>query len=445
MIPSIGRLLAFTALAVTAWATCEAAVEASTPQRLRVSAAQLFNLAEAAEAKGDESSAKKAYHALLADPSSEIRNEARFKLAMLEQQRGSFTDAAMLLRRVIDERPDAVRARLELAKLLDRMGDKDGALREVRAAQSAGLPAAVARLVDRYSEALRAARPMGASFAVAIAPDSNINRATRSDSLGTVIGDFEIDEESKAKSGVGLSLSGQAYRRLTLGDGDLSLLGRVSGFADLYGSRRFNDIALDVAAGPELLAGRNKFTLEAGATQRWFGQEPLSRSLRLGASWTKALGRRSQLRLGATAASVNHRLNDLQDGRSYSGQANFEHSLSPTTGVGLSVAVDRQALKDAGYSTRSWRAGLMGWQDFGRTTVTGELQVGRLRADDRLSLFPERRSEESLRVRIGATFRQLTVGGFAPTARLVFERNRSSIEFYDFKRTRTEIGVVRAF
>ena len=76
-----------------------------------------------------------------------------------------------------------------------------------------GLPPAVARLVDRYSEALRAARPCGASLEIALAPDSNINRATRSDTLGTVLGDFDIDKDSKAKSGTGLSLHGQAYRR----------------------------------------------------------------------------------------------------------------------------------------------------------------------------------------------------------------------------------------
>jgi len=35
--------------------------------------------------------------------------------------------------------------------------------------------------------------------------------------------------------------------------------------------------------------------------------------------------------------------------------------------------------------------------------------------------------------------------GFAPVTRLVIERNRSTIEFHDFKRTRTEFGVVHPF
>jgi hypothetical protein len=41
--------------------------------------------------------------------------------------------------------------------------------------------------------------------------------------------------------------------------------------------------------------------------------------------------------------------------------------------------------------------------------------------------------------------RQLEVAGFAPVARISVERNASSIAFYDYRRTRTEFGVVRAF
>ena len=417
---------------------------AAPARTVRAAAGDLFRMADEFARRGQHRRAESIYKALAADPRPDVRIEARFRHSRLLQARGQYARAALLLRQILDDKPDATTVRLELAQLLDRMGDKEAALREVRAAQSAGLPDAVARLVDRYSEALRAARPMGASFQVAIAPDNNINRSTRSDTLGTVIGDFDIDEDSKAKSGVGVSLSGQAYRRLALGN-DLSLLGRAGGLADLYRTSRFNDVALDLAVGPELTAGRDRFALEAGVTQRWFGQERLARSVRLGASWTKAIGRRSQLRLGAETASIDHRLNDLQDGRSYAGHASFEHALSPSTGVALTLGADRQALADPGYSTRSWRAGLLGWRNLGRTTVTAEVQVGRLRADERLSLFPDKRRERSTRIRLGATFRQLTVGGFAPTARLVIERNQSSIEFYDYTRRRTEFGVVRAF
>ena len=78
-------------------------------------------------------------------------------------------------------------------------------------------------------------------------------------------------------------------------------------------------------------------------------------------------------------------------------------------------------------------------------TLTAGVDLGRLLADERLSLFPSRRSDRYTRLSLGATFRQLQFQGFAPVARFSIERNRSTVQFYDYRRTRTEIGVVRAF
>ena len=88
---------------------------------------------------------------------------------------------------------------------------------------------------------------------------------------------------------------------------------------------------------------------------------------------------------------------------------------------------------------------MTGWHDVGRMTFTATAEAGRLRADDRLLLFPDRRRDRYTRVSLGASFRQLHYAGFAPLVRFSFERNRSSIAFYDYRRTRTEMGIVRAF
>jgi hypothetical protein len=412
---------------------------------VRVSAAALFRIADTAIAGGNDALARRTYRALMNDPSADIRLEARFRLALLESRNGKLETAALLLREVVDRRPNAARARLELAGVLDRMGEADGAWRQIRAIQASGLPPAVARLVDRYSEALRAARPFGASFEFGFAPDSNINRATRSDTLGTVFGDFDIDKDSKAKSGTGFELRGQAYRRFGLGGSDASLLVRLSSSADLYKQSAFNDVAVDLAAGPELQIGRNRVNVEAGVTQRWFGQKPFMRSARLGATVVQPIGRLTQVRLSGAAALMDNRLNDLQDGKFYSGEVSVESALSATTGVALTASATRQALRDPGYSTTGWRLGLLGWQDFGRMTFTAGAEFGRLHADDRLSLFPDKRADRYSRLSVGVTFRRLAFQGFAPVMRFVIERNKSSIAFYDYSRRRTEFGFVRAF
>lgn len=404
----------------------------------------MLRLAELASGKGDLETSARIYAALEQNPDADIRAEARYRHAkqLLAQSRNR--DAAVLLRRLLDEKPDAVVPRLELAHALQLLGDPDAALRELRAAEASGLPPAVARIIDRYSQALRASRPMGASLEIALAPDSNINRATRSNTLGTIFGDFDIDEQSKAKSGMGLSLNGQVYRRLPLGGGT-NFVVRLTGVGNIYRKMEFNDIAADLGAGPEFRIGRNQLNLEVGATQRWYGQKPFTRLVRVGALWTRPIGSQMQLRLTGTAALVDNRVNDLEDGKSYGGRLELERALSSTTGIGLNMSLDREALKDPGYSTTGWRAGLIGWRDVGRMTFTAEGQFGKLQADERLALFPDKRSERYTLFSVGSTFRQLTFRGFAPIARFSIERNKSSIAFYDYKRRRSEIGVVRAF
>ena len=432
------------AIAIVAAALAGAATPASPGRTIRLNARQVMAVADQAAKHGDLATAEKAYGALAEDRDPEVRAEALFRHGMILAQAGELNRAALLFRRLLDQRPDASRARLELARTLDRMGDKDAAWREVRAVQASGLPPEVARMVDRYSEALRAARPFGASFQIALAPDSNINTSTRSDTLGTVFGDFEIKDASKAKSGIGLALSGQAYRRVSLG-GDDALLARVSGTGNLYKRSDFNDVALDVALGPELQLGRNRLNVEAAATQRWYGMKPYMRSARLSVSLIRPIGRTTQLQLVGSAGLSDYRLNDLQDGKTFYGRIKLEHALSATTGIGVNISAGRTVAKDAAYSTRDWRVCLVGWRDTGRATLTAEAEYGRLRADDRLVLLPEARADRYSRLTLGATFRHLTFAGFAPVTRFTIERNRSTVAFYDYSRKRTEIGISRAF
>lgn len=411
---------------------------------LRASAGQMFVLTERMIRAGKKAQAEQILELLSNDPSADVRNEARFRRAALLEARGDNRAAALLLRRVLDDKPSASPVRFKLATLLQKMGDESSALRELRALRTSDLPPNVARFVDRLSTSLQATKPLGFQVEIALAPDTNINRATQSDTLGTVFGDFTFDEKSKARSGVGAAVRGFAQVRHLL-SGDLRIVARASGEANLYRHKQLDDLSLEVAAGPEWKLGRTRFSAEAGMGEQWYGMRPFQRSLRLSASVTRPVGSVSQLRLEGSSRWGDNHFNHLQDGRGMSLRGRYERALSPSLLVAASLGVERFKARDDAYSSRGWNAGFNAYREVGRITLSSGLEIGRLKADERLLLLPRAREDKLLRLSVGSVFRQLTLAGFAPVTRLVFERNNSSVELYDYKRTRTEFGISRAF
>lgn len=410
-----------------------------------LSAAQLFAYADAARDSGDFQTAETAYRALAGNRDPQLRAEARFRLGMmLADQRHDYRAAAIEFRRILDEQPKSARVRLELARILALMGNVGAAEREFRAADAAGLPPEVQQMVRFYANALATRKPLGGNFEVAIVPDSNVNRATRSDTLGTVLGDFTLGRDTRERSGIGLTLRGQGYVRRPLAPG-ANVLVRVSGSADLYRYSQFDDFILAVQAGPELVSGKDRITLSAGPAWRWYGTQPYSVTLGGSANWQHPLGKRMLLRVDGGAGHVRNRRNALQDGASYALSAAVDRAFSARAGGGLQLSASRQDARDPGYGNVA--AGISGYafRELGRTTAVLGLGYQRLEADARLALYPKRRVDEQFSLTASATWRALQIKGFAPFTRLRLERNRSTIGLYDYKRAAAEFGITSAF
>jgi outer membrane protein len=407
--------------------------------------AQLFDFADQARDRGDYAVAEAAYRALATNPDIEIRSEARFRLGMMladRQQR--YGDAAVEFRKILDEKPKAGRVRLELARMHALLGHPGAAAREFRAAQASGLPPQVQQVVRFYANAFDAQKPAGFSFGISLAPDTNINRATRSDTLGTIIGDFTLDNNAKAKSGVGLSLRGQAYYRTAI-DRRARLLVQVSGQGDLYRQSDFNDVIVALQAGPEYQSGKDRIYLGGTASWRWYGGTPYSQTLGINGSLRHPLGPKDQLQFEAGIGQDDNRRNNLQDSTTINASIGYDRAFSARFGGGLSLSGNRSTARDPGYSLSSGGAGGYLFREFG--PVTGVLNLGysHLEADARLFLYPRRRIDDRFSAGIGVTLRSLRFGNFAPLARLRFERNNSTIEIYDYSRFSGEFGVTAAF
>jgi tetratricopeptide (TPR) repeat protein len=413
-------------------------------QTKQLSATQVFALAESAKASGDYATAETAYRALQSDPDLELRTEARFRLGLMLADRKRYSDAAVEFRRILDDKPGAARVRLELARVLALNGNVAAAGRELRAAEAAGLPPEVQQLVRFYANALVARKPFGGSLEVSLAPDNNINRATRSDTLGTVIGDFVLDRDAQAKSGVGLDLRAQTYWREGLENG-VDMLVRASVGGSLYRDRDFNDVSASLQIGPQYASGSDRITLAAGPTWRWYGKRLYTLAYGASATWQHPTGKRSQVRIDGGVSHQTNKRNALQTADDFSLSASLDRAFSAKLGGGVSVYGFREASRDPGYSTASGGASVYLFRELGRTTLVGTLGYSHLEADERLFLYPRRRIEDRYSASVAATLRALQVGTFAPLVRLKWERNRSSIAIYDYKRMAAEFGVTSVF
>lgn len=410
----------------------------------RLSAPDLFLLADQARAARRDDDAARIYEALLNDADLDVQVEARFRLAMMRADQGRYADAASGLRRLLDAKPDALRARLELARVLEALGDEAGARRALRQARAGGLPADVAITVDRFDLALRSRRRFGGSVDVAIAPDSNINRATRARTLDTAIAPLTLSDDARAKSGIGLRLGGQVFGRFDVGD-RLALVPRGVAQASLYRDRQFDDVTGTALVGLEWRSGRDRLTPAIGVGQRWYGTRRYAASATAALDWLHPAGDRAQLLVHGGIAQTTYQRNDLQNGYLIDASASWDAAVTATSGWGASLSGYRQTARDTGYALASGSVGLLAWRDVGAWTLTATTGVSRLEGDRKLFLFADRRREWLIRAGAAVTARALAIAGFAPVIRLNLERNRSSVGLYSYRRIAVDVGIIRAF
>lgn len=406
---------------------------------------QLILLADAECDAGHFQAAEAAYRAVATNPDIDIRSEARFRLGMMLADRlHRFRDAAIEFRAVLDERPHAARVRLELARMDAALGNVAAAERELRNAQANGLPANVERVVRFYASALDARKPSGGSLELTLAPDSNINRATRANTLGTVIGNFTLDDTVRARSGVGLSLRGQGYTRTAI-DSHTNLLARLSSSADLYRQSQFDDVGVALQVGPELVIGKDRMNLAAATGWRWYGQQPYSFTFGMSGNWQHPLNKLTLLRVDGGLGHVNNRRNALQDGNALSLAVGVDRALSERSGAGLQLSTVRTSARDPGYADVTGGINGYGYRELGKATIVLAVGYSRLRADARLFIYPQRRVDDRVFVNASVSWRRLQYHGLAPFTRLRAERNRSTVGIYDFKRLAGEVGITSAF
>ncbi len=411
---------------------------------IEADARAMLALAQNALANKRPDLARSIYEALVRDSDPGIRNEARYRLAIIAAEGEDWERSIALLRAVLVEDPAAQPVRLQLALALARAKDFSGARAALREAGSRPLPPIVARHVERLYARLGEHRTSGIDMTVFLAGDSNVNRATRSDTIGTVIGDFILDEDARPVSGTGIGVNSEAFVRRPLGERSAMLLNAAL-LGEMYRDPHFNDIAAVVSTGVEFPLAGGRGRALAGIQRRWLGGERLLDSIELGLEWRKPIAPWAQMRTNLGVARQTFAFNPLQDSHLLNASGRIDATLGTRSGISIEVAAARQLARDPAYSLTSGRAGLSAWREFGPLSLFATASYQRLQADDRLALLPVRRKEDQVRASIGAGHRALNWQGWTPRLHAIWERTESSIEIYSYQRVRGEISFARGF
>jgi len=432
------QMLAAPQSPVTATARCER--EAGC---VETGAAQLFALADKLFQAGDLAGAAQILEALTQDKHPELRAEARFRLAAVREKVGDLAGAAAALRELLAEQPGANPARLELARILSRIGDSKSARSELAKAEHAGLPPEVEQTVRRFANSLAPARRKGLSLEFASGPDSNINRATGSQYLDTIIAPFELDPDARRQSGIGFSTSAQAWSRNTFGG--IDLLSQASLGVDLFNKSRFNDIQVGFDSGPQFQGHFGLVRPALKVERRWFGGRGYSSGYGASLGWQFSLGKRAQAEFGAARVRQRIDRNPVQSGW----RSSLNLSLTRVIGTATTArGIVRWGGLDARVkpeSLRQWGGDVLLAHQFSGFTVFAEAGYTRTHGLAPLFLFGKARRDRRFDLGGGIVLNRLSVGGFSPLVRLTYTDSKAAIQLYDFRRTRLDFGFSRSF
>ena len=404
---------------------------------------QMFAFADKLYADGDKAGAAEILEALTQDKHPELRAEARFRLAAVREAMGDLGGAAAALRDLLAEQPEANRARLELARILESMGDAASARSELDQARAIGLPPEVEANVRRYASRLAPARNRGLTLELTAGPDSNINRATTSPFIDTIIAPFELSEDARRIGGFGTTGVARFHSRDDLGP--VTLLSRVNGRADLYDKSRFNDVQLSGDVGPQFSLGKISLRPSAILERRWYGGDLYARGIGGDIALLAPLSARSQAEFRVSRVRQDIVINRGQDGWRTSFDASFTRVLGPRTTGQVALRHGRLDARFKPESVRLWGGSALIAHQGSAATLFGEVGFARTRGREPLFLFGERRRDRRWDLTGGAIFTKARLGGFLPVVRVTHTDSRADIVLWDYRRTRLDVGITRTF
>jgi len=284
-----------------------------------------------------------------------VEIERWYLIAQMAQRQGDYDTAIKIYRKILDDQPDLVKIRYELALCYMAKQQWYRADYHLRLAMAGtDIPPQIKQQMMYYRWIARQNKNWNVWFNFGAAPDSNINQASDEQICGLWNGMFYgCTNAQEVESGVGYNLTLGGNYEFKLSDhwrwkNDANI------YTNVYDNHDYDDLYLSMSTGPRYIWSHGDIWLAGVGARRWYGWDGYNRAyggkLDTNYDWTRKLSTGLTLRiLNNTYDNGGEYLN----GQTYSTNARVTYSLDATKYIILRGGLDRDTAKADSYA--NWR------------------------------------------------------------------------------------------
>ena len=371
-----------------------------------------------------------------------------------ETREALLAEAIAVFRDILVNRPELVRVRLELARAFFFRGQDGLARRHFRQALAGGVPPPVAANIGRFFNIMRARKRWTGYFGAAIAPDSNLNAASDTETIYIdVFGGrlpFERQGDFGARSGLGLSIWGGGEYQQPLSE-RLRLRVGADAVQREYSGGDFDQYLLAAHAGPRWLAGpRSEISLLGVAHRQWLGSRPYVDETGVRLELDRRLAARWWARGTVSARERDHHQFDALDGPLTDFTLSLAWTAAPVLRINWTLGYERDHATSVHYRNLSrWvRVGTSLALPLGFTLGTSaEMRRTHYEGSGAVHqvLDGRQRLDRTRTFSISILNRGFTLLRFSPQLALIHEARVTNAQALDYDRNRAELRFVRQF
>lgn len=382
----------------------------------------------------------------------------RFAIAQALMAGGRLVQAELVLARLVEERPDNLRVRLDRAAVLFELGRHDEAGELFRAVRRApDLPADTRRQVEGYLGRILDRQRLRVDLDLGFWYDGNINGAPETDTVAIpAFGNLVFDlEERPVGAWVARTGARLRWRRPVTDDGRVLFEATASAARNTaIGASAHSRTWLSMAAGPRIgyaapIAGRQlpgRLAVDLGAERRFRDGSGYATNLWTGLALDQALD--EDWRVGITPR-VWTTFQDGQPGEVDPLGRSIGLFVSHRLGPGWLSLSGTLARETADRSSLNWRSGGLSVTyaaDVGEDW-SGSVRLGmsEARFDEPDGVFLTRREDRTRSAGLSLSHREVSWNGYQPVLMFDWSRTDSNVPLYDRTVASVRVGLNRLF